>query len=105
MVTFTEVLNSLASDILNDNSGVKYDFNMCIANDLEYTKADFTKRHGAGRSYHFQVDSYEEGKQLALTIYQNFSGNVTEPLPAVPNYTGEEKKLYLYIHLSPVQAA
>lgn len=104
MITFTEVLNRIAADILQE-SGTKYDFKMCIANDLAYTEEDFTKKYGAGRSYHFPVDSYEQGKQLALTIYENFAGKVPQTPPAVTDYKGAENELYLYIHLSREHAA
>ena len=103
MITFTEVLHKIATDILSDTSGVKYDFNMCITDDLKHSEEDFTKKYGTGKSYHFPIANYEHGRQLALAIYQNLSGRPAD-VPAVGTDPGEtQNPLYLYIYLSPVK--
>ena len=105
MITFTEVLHKIATDILSDESGVRYDFNMCITDDLKHTENDFIKRYGEGKSYSFPINDYEHGKQLALAIYQSLSGKPADIPPQPADTSGTAHALYLYIYLSPIKTA
>ncbi len=103
MVTFTEVLHTIAEDVLNDKSGIRYDFNMCITNNVKDSQEDFVKKYGSGKSYHFPIESYEHGQQLAIAIYRVLSGKQAD-IPANTAASEQaEKALFLLIHLSPLK--
>lgn len=102
MTKFTEILHKIAADVLSDKSGARYDFNMCITDNLQKSEEDFLKRYGTGKSYHFPVDNYEQGQQLAIAIYQGLSGKKAD-VPATQDDKKNEEGLYLFIYLSPAK--
>ncbi len=105
MLTYYDVLNRIAEDIHKDQQRTRYDFNMCITDDFNQAKEDFTNKYGRGKYYYFPIENYAHGKELARDIYYHLSDKSIAVPESSNDNTAPLTKLFLYIHLSPIKAA
>ena len=103
MVTLVDVLHRIGFDTSMEGDDSTYDFNVCITNDIEASKADFIRRYGPGKVYNFELESYQHGRKLASAFYQHLTGK--PPVLSASDLTRFPPNdiLYLLVHVRRVK--
>jgi len=103
MTTLTDVLHTIATDVLHNNDNIRYDFNMSLTHDVPATEKEFNGTYGEGKTYSFILENEDHGRQLAIALYRYVTGKEID-LPEAKKNTDGMNPLYLFVHLRPVTA-
>jgi len=101
MTTLTDILSTIAADVLHNDDKIRYDFNMSLTHDVGATETEFNTTYGAGKTYSFILDNEEHGRTLAIALYRYITGKEMD-LPEAKKNNDSMNPLYLFIHLRPI---
>jgi len=101
MTTLTDVLHTIATDVLHNNDNIRYDFNMSLTHDVPAAEKEFNDTYGAGKTYSFILDNEEHGRTLAIALYRYVTGKEMD-LPEAKKSADSMIPLYLFVHLRPI---
>ena len=102
MTTLTDVLHTIAADVLHNEDNIRYDFNMSITRDVPATEEEFNTTYGAGKTYSFLLENEDHGRSLAIALYRYVTGKEID-LPEGKKHTDNMNPLYLFVHLRPIK--
>lgn len=101
MTTLTDVLHTIAADVLHNEDNTRYDFNMSLTHDVPATEKEFNETYGQGKAYSFLLENEEHGRQLAIALYRYVTGKEMD-LPEAKKHSDIPTPLFLFVHLRPI---